>query len=95
MKGQLQKAFVHPDPRSHRPGAVAEYWSGTNFDIPCVRRIVPAVSFQGKESWPDMPPEFITARWSGFIDAPESGPYTFQAIGTDGARLFVDDVKLF
>jgi serine/threonine protein kinase len=95
IKGRLQKAFVHPDPKSLRPGAVTEYWSGTNFDIPCVRRVDAAVGFYGVNTWPDTPAEFITARWSGFIDAPESGPYTFQVIGSDGSRLFVDDVEMF
>jgi hypothetical protein len=35
--------------------------------------------------------EHTTARWTGRITAPETGDYTFSAIGDNGFRLFVDD----
>lgn len=34
--------------------------------------------------------EHTTARWSGQIEAPETGAYTFSAIGDNGFRLYVD-----
>ncbi|OKJ69944.1 LamG-like jellyroll fold domain-containing protein [Streptomyces sp. CB02460] len=34
--------------------------------------------------------ENTTARWSGFITAPEDGDYTFAASGDNGFRLFID-----
>ncbi|WP_328908505.1 PA14 domain-containing protein [Streptomyces sp. NBC_00234] len=34
--------------------------------------------------------EHTTARWTGQIEAPETGEYTFAAIGDNGFRLFVD-----
>jgi tRNA A-37 threonylcarbamoyl transferase component Bud32 len=95
MKAQVQPALVHRDPRSLRPGAVGEYFSGSNFEIPCLRRVDERVAFPGKDSWSEVPAEFISFRWSGFIDVPASGSYTFQATGPDGARLFVDDVEVF
>ncbi|HEX7898946.1 MAG TPA: protein kinase [Planctomycetota bacterium] len=95
MKAQLQKAVVHPDPKSLRPGAVAEFFSGTNFDIPCVRRVDPGIAFRGKETWPDAQAEFVSMRWSGFIDVPESGPVSFQISCHDGTRFSVDGVEVF
>ncbi|HWU11961.1 MAG TPA: PA14 domain-containing protein, partial [Streptomyces sp.] len=35
--------------------------------------------------------EHTTARWTGQIEAPEDGDYTFAAIGDNGFRLFIDD----
>ncbi|CAM5576299.1 glycoside hydrolase family 2 [Streptomyces hirsutus] len=35
--------------------------------------------------------EHTTARWTGQIEAPETGDYTFHAIGDNGFRLFIDD----
>ncbi|MFJ9661278.1 LamG-like jellyroll fold domain-containing protein [Streptomyces griseoflavus] len=34
--------------------------------------------------------EHTTARWTGQIEAPEDGDYTFHAIGDNGFRLFID-----
>ncbi|MEU2896443.1 LamG-like jellyroll fold domain-containing protein [Streptomyces sp. NPDC001273] len=34
--------------------------------------------------------EHTTARWTGQIEAPQDGDYTFYAIGDNGFRLFVD-----
>ncbi|MEU8677913.1 LamG-like jellyroll fold domain-containing protein [Streptomyces sp. NPDC048560] len=35
--------------------------------------------------------EHTTARWTGQIEAPSTGEYTFSAIGDNGFRLFIDD----
>ncbi len=35
--------------------------------------------------------EHTTARWTGQIEAPATGDYTFYAIGDNGFRLFIDD----
>lgn len=34
--------------------------------------------------------EHTTARWTGRLEAPEDGDYTFHAIGDNGFRLFID-----
>ncbi|MFJ9624369.1 LamG-like jellyroll fold domain-containing protein [Streptomyces sp. NPDC101181] len=34
--------------------------------------------------------EHTTARWTGQIEAPETGEYTFSAVGDNGFRLFLD-----
>ena len=35
--------------------------------------------------------EHTTARWTGQIAVPQSGDYTFHAIGDNGFRLLIDD----
>ncbi|MFI1921380.1 MULTISPECIES: glycoside hydrolase family 2 [unclassified Streptomyces] len=35
--------------------------------------------------------EHTTARWTGRIEAPATGDYTFHAIGDNGFRLYIDD----
>lgn len=35
--------------------------------------------------------EHTTARWTGRLTAPETGDYTFYAIGDNGFRVFLDD----
>ncbi|MFJ4692422.1 LamG-like jellyroll fold domain-containing protein [Streptomyces sp. NPDC088766] len=35
--------------------------------------------------------EHTTARWTGQIEAPATGDYTFHAIGDNGFRLYIDD----
>ncbi|WP_314225701.1 LamG-like jellyroll fold domain-containing protein [Streptomyces zaehneri] len=35
--------------------------------------------------------EHTTARWTGRIEAPATGDYTFYAVGDNGFRLYVDD----
>ncbi|MGW6920165.1 LamG-like jellyroll fold domain-containing protein [Streptomyces sp. NPDC054950] len=35
--------------------------------------------------------EHTTARWTGRIEAPATGDYTFYAIGDNGFRLYIDD----
>lgn len=35
--------------------------------------------------------ENMTARWTGQIEAPADGDYTFYAVGDNGFRLFIDD----
>lgn len=41
--------------------------------------------------WPDREARDASVRWSGFIKAPESGPYRFRYTGDAGYRIYVDD----
>ncbi|SEU25282.1 LamG-like jellyroll fold domain-containing protein [Stigmatella erecta] len=38
--------------------------------------------------------EHTTARWTGRITAPETGDYTFYAIGDNGFRMFIDNTPV-
>jgi serine/threonine protein kinase len=96
MNARLLKAIVGKNPDSLRPGFVAEYFGGTNFEIPSLRKIETDVSLQWKAgpAWPEGPAEMYSLRWRGFLRIPESGPYVFQVWCNDGSRLFIDGVEI-
>jgi len=98
LKGNVLKAIELRSVGALQPGLIGEYCSGSNFDIPSLRRIDPAVSFQwnwGQPAWPDAPLEYCTMRWRGYLKVPETAQYTLQVICNDGLRLFVDDGEIF
>ncbi len=39
---------------------------------------------------PGMPADQFSVRWSGLLKAPEDGPYLFEVLSDDGARLWLD-----
>ena len=56
FKGKVLKATELKSPEALLPGLIGEYCGGANFDIPSLRRIDPAVSFQwnwGQPAWPE------------------------------------------
>ncbi len=40
---------------------------------------------------PEVPADFFSARWTGFLDVPAAGDYTFWVSTDDGMRVWVDD----
>ncbi len=75
-----------------RPGAIAEYYAGHDFEI-LVRRVVDqAVDFDwtGKGAWPAGPATDYSVRWQGWFEAAEPGPVVLRVTNDDGVRLRVD-----
>jgi beta-glucosidase len=82
-------AFVTPD---GLPGLKAEYWNNEELKgTPVLTRTESGIDY----SWDGNSPEakvhvlHFSARWSGFVIAPETGDYTFAATSDDGMRLRV------
>jgi alpha-D-xyloside xylohydrolase len=78
-----------------QPGLTAEYYDGVNFD----HLVGKQNDAQVDHVWTDDPPKglsknYYSVRWTGTIDAPRAGRYSFRTIADDGARLFIDDVKV-
>jgi alpha-D-xyloside xylohydrolase len=83
-----------------KPGLEVEYFEGTNFERPAGKEIDSKVD----HNWPGPPlQEFpaglksldnFSARWQGFLTAPEDGEYEIGVEVDDGARLWIDG-KLF
>ncbi len=97
IKGKVLRAAPVRTPAALRPGLIGEYFGGANFEIPCLRKIDPAVSFQwkwGAPAWPDGPPEFCTIRWTGVLRIPETAQYTIQVITGEGLRLFLSGEEI-
>jgi alpha-D-xyloside xylohydrolase len=80
-----------------KPGIEVEYFEGTNFEKPSGKLVDPKVEY----TWPGppltQPPaglkalDYFSARWIGFLTAPEEGEYEIGLEGDDGFRLWIDD----
>jgi hypothetical protein len=79
-----------------REGAVAEIYSGTNFNALGVRRIDTRASFEngGTPLWADAPRFWVSLRWTGVLEVPKSGAYIFETRSKEGVRLLLDGAPL-
>jgi len=75
-----------------RGGLDATYFDNADFTGSKVSRTDPTVDFDWGNGSPDpdIGPDTFSARWSGQVEAPASGGYTFTTNSDDGVRLFVD-----
>ena len=73
-------------------GLKADYFSGDNFDTLVTSRTDAKVDFWWGEAAPvkDAPSDHFSVRWTGQIQALESGTYAFSTNTDDGVRLWVD-----
>ncbi len=78
--------------RTFRPGAIAEYYSGTNFNALGVRRIDTRTGFENQDHplWADGPRFWASFRWTGFLEVPASGTWIFETESKEGVRLLLD-----
>jgi alpha-D-xyloside xylohydrolase len=80
-----------------KPGIEVEYFEGTNFEKSAGKLVDSKVEY----TWPGpplaQPPaglkslDYFSARWTGFLTAPEEGEYEIGLQGDDGFRLWIDD----
>ena len=75
-----------------RAGLDATYFDNMDFTGTQVSRIDPTVNFDWGSTSPDpgIGPDTFSARWTGQVEAPVDGDYTFTTTSDDGIRLFVD-----
>ena len=72
--------------------------STTTFDIagktPLLVRTDPALSFQWASGTPGpaVPADYFMARWTGFIQVPAAGSYTFGTLRDDGTKVWVNSL---
>ena len=86
-------AAVH---KNVRPGLLAEYYEGKwktlpDFDSLKVRRkeVVSSISLMPDKSFND-----YALRFSGYINVPEDGFYTFYSKSDDGSAVYINDIKV-
>jgi hypothetical protein len=68
----------------------ARDWNGSSLAF---TRVDPVVSFDWGEGAPDprLPADDFQIRWTGFLEPPATGTYTFVTRSDDGVRLWVDE----
>jgi Ca2+-binding RTX toxin-like protein len=73
-------------------GLDATYFDNANFTGTQLSRTDATVDFNWGSGSPDpsIGSDTFSARWSGQVEAPASGTYTFTTTSDDGVRLFVD-----
>ena len=78
-------------------GLRADYFNNTSLTAPViVSRIDATVDFDWGNGSPasGVNPDNFSVRWTGQVEAPVSGNYTFSTLGDDGVRLWVNGVQL-
>ncbi|MGN2365139.1 glycoside hydrolase family 2 [Streptomyces luridiscabiei] len=91
-------AFTADDPVTDVHGLKGEYFSmsapgARDFAELGATSLDPEIDFPGLTGTFESATgktEHTTARWTGQLEAPETGSYTFSAIGDNGFRLFLD-----
>jgi hypothetical protein len=73
-------------------GLRGEYYRGKGFRERLLTRTDATVNFDWGTGSPDplVPADQFSVRWSGWVQAPSSGPYSFFVTADDGLRLWID-----
>ena len=73
-------------------GLAAEYFDNPDFTGTRVTRLDPTVNFGFPQApAPGIGADTFSARWTGKLQAAESGPHALRVSYNDGVRLFIDD----
>ena len=83
-------------PAATTGGLSATYFNNLDFSGTTVTRVDPGIDFNwgtGSPA-PAIGSDTFSARWTGQIQAPYSGTYTFYTVSDDGVRLWVNGVQL-
>lgn len=77
-------------------GLRGTYFDNMDFTGASINRVDPTVNFNWGEGSPasSLGVDTFSARWTGKIQALESGTYTFRVTGDDGVKLWVNGVVL-
>jgi len=75
-------------------GLKAEYFNGVNFDEKVATRVDSKIDMHWNDNppVPGLDPHYCSIRWTGILNSPETGTYTFSAEVDDGIRVWVGGV---
>ncbi len=75
-------------------GLKTEYYNGTNFNEMVATSIEPMIdlSWNDEPPVPGLNPHNCSIRWTGILNAPETGTYTFSAKVDDGIRVWIGGI---
>jgi len=89
---QVRKIIAEPDskPIAKGTGLKAEYFSSTNLspDSLLIEQVDSSLKLNSKIS---LVKDQFSVRWSGEVEAPVSGEYTFYTTSNSGVKLYIDD----
>jgi hypothetical protein len=73
-------------------GLTGQYFDNRDFTAPKITRVDPTVNFDWGSGTPDgsVAGDTFSVRWTGQVEAPASGSYTFFTTSDDGIRLWVN-----
>lgn len=82
-----------PTPSGGIPGLTAIYYNNKNFSGFAMSRIDSQINFTWglKAPSPSMGRDTFSVVWTGVIDVPSSGTYTFYTKSDDGVRVWIDN----
>lgn len=82
------------EPPQDGQGLIAEYFDNADFTGTSVKKIDPVVDFNWGAGSPDesLDSDSFSARWTGTLEVPVSGDYTFYTVADDGVRLWINEV---
>ena len=77
-------------------GILAAYYDRPNFKGRVIYRIDRTINHQWRSRQPvfDLPRDYFSVRWTGELEPPVTGEYTFTLNANDGGKLMVGDLTL-
>ncbi len=75
-------------------GLLGLYYPSVNFGGAVVAQIDPTVGFAwqiGTSPTTNIPPEYFSVRWTGWVQARGAGTYTFSTLSDDGIRVWINN----
>jgi hypothetical protein len=88
----LEKRVLLAAGPTYANGLAVTFWDNFDFTGPSVHRVDSSVNFNWRQGSPDskIVADTFSARWSGFVQANKTEPFTFYTSSDDGVRLFID-----
>ncbi|MAG58874.1 MAG: hypothetical protein CMJ83_21520 [Planctomycetes bacterium] len=77
-------------------GLLGHYFGNPNLEGTAVIRVDRSVAFEWRygRPHPRIREDRFSIRWTGHVDIPSNGPWTFFTVANDGVRLWVDGLRL-
>jgi beta-glucosidase len=95
--GEIVDQSVLTPAQGTGPGLFAQYYNGNSLSgTPIVTKVDPNVNFNwgGLSPTSGVPATNWSARWTGTINPPTTGTYTFSLTSDDGSRLFINGQQI-
>ncbi|QQG50918.1 MAG: hypothetical protein HZB75_00195 [Candidatus Saccharibacteria bacterium] len=95
LGGNIGVSLDYNSPAMSSPGLVGQYWNNTTRSgAPVATRVDPNIDFlwaNGSPSAGVVAEDNFSARWTGYITAPQTGDYTFGCAVDDGCNVYIDN----